>query len=229
MSFTFVQGPTEGPATGTTITGTVAGNFLVVYVGGESNDPAVPAVFTGLEINAGVGTQLTWTEAVSAVGAFAVFSRQYRHSWWISSAIPGGIAGSIQVRVTGGTGAQMAVHEIACGDTQIHVDGAASGNAAATVNPTIVLPTLEPNGMVISAITASHANPTVGAGYTDIPISNSTSFVSAEYDVDHGAAGNISVPYVAAASTYLITAFSLQEGPAPVPFSGLAKFFVLER
>jgi hypothetical protein len=217
MAFSFVQGPTTGAPTNTTITGTVAGNFLVVCVDSEAINPASPSTFTGLEVNSGVGTQLTWTEAISANGNFAVFGVTYRHSWWFSSAIPGGIAGNIQVRVTGGVGAVINIFEISCADSGIHLDAANSGSAAATVNPSITLATTEDNGMIFSIITSSHVHPTAGAGFTTLAVPNSTSFMEGEYDADHGPAGSISVLWTATSTTYLITAFSLQEGAPPVP------------
>lgn len=216
MSFSFVQGPSNGPQTGTTITGTVAGNFLLVYAASSSSNPA-PTEPTGLYINALVGTQLTWTKIMSVTGLFAVFGEYYRHTWWVSNAIPAGIAGSIIVSTVGSPSVALRVHEISCGDSELHVDGTVSGTAAATVNPSVNLVTTEPNGAVFSAMTSSHVAPTPGAGYTNIAIPNSNSFEEGEYDLDHGAAGTISVPWTASSTTYLISAFSLQEGPIPVP------------
>jgi hypothetical protein len=235
MAFSRIQGALEGPATGVTVTGAAAGNFLVVEISQEPTGNPGLSPIAGMQINSGVGTQLTWTKVVEAHGYFTIFNRTYQHTWFVSNVIPPALAGTIQVRSWDGVGSspgsRMRVTEIACADTQVHVDTTGYGTAAATANPSISLTTTEDNGMVFSAITASHGDPAAGAGYTSLhpTWTQITSFEKGSYDLDHGLAGVIAVPWTVVSSTYLITAFSLQEGPPPVPFAGKAQYIVLER
>ena len=210
MAITLGVGPVQSTVgiSSVTLNGVTAGRSLIVGIQWLSASATVSSVTCSGESNLSLLTPQAASSNWGSGTANILFALLDKVTASGNKTVTVNFSGSVQYR-------QLFVMEIDGADTAGLLDTESNGTGNST-NPTRTITTGDDNAMVVAFIASQSADPTTGAGYTGFSMGNIYPGSHVQYDLDVGAAGSVSVPFVSGTSQNWVMA-SVSILPAPPP------------